>query len=367
MARQRLKARKDGRYQTSATWKGERVFFYGKTQANALKAKKDFLDGKTPKPSRLTVETFMKDWLEDVARPGLRPGSYRQYESLLRCRILPAFGGMKLQEVTGPAIQKFCNGLTKARLAPRTVRAVHKVLHSALGYAVEQGLLTQNPAAKIRLPVIEDVHGKAMKPAEVKAFIAACEGAPYGDFFLTMLTLGTRPGELRALKWAQVDWQDGLVLIVSTLTRHSGTWQVSPPKTKASVRAIPMTPQTIEALQRQRDMQEEQRERAGTPWREFGFVFTTALGGPLDQSRLRRAFVSICEDAGLKDRGYTPHALRHSYGTALALAGVDVKARMALMGHVTISQALAYTTVVDQQVREAAARLGVVLGGSSSG
>jgi site-specific recombinase XerD len=74
-------------------------------------------------------------------------------------------------------------------------------------------------------------------------------------------------------------------------------------------------------------------------------------GKPLTYEGLRRVFRYHRERAGVP-AGH-PHALRHSFGTALAEAGVDLAVMQALMGHDHVDSAAAYIHLSPQYVRRA--------------
>ena len=103
------------------------------------------------------------------------------------------------------------------------------------------------------------------------------------------------------------------------------------PKTEKGKRAIPLPPEVVEAFMRRRKVQLEDKALAGDRWNERGFVFTTTVGTPVDDSKIRKALNRALEDAGISQRPF--HDLRHTCGTFLASVGVQPKELQRILGH----------------------------------
>ncbi len=121
-----------------------------------------------------------------------------------------------------------------------------------------------------------------------------------------------RLGNIISLKWSQVDLFRRLIYI-------GGTGQTRTKNNEPLV--IPMNQKVFELLKR----------RAKVRHLSNDFVLTSPEGRPLDPSNLRRAFKKACEKAGIKNLRI--HDLRHTYGTRLAQAGVDLYTISKLLGH----------------------------------
>ncbi len=127
---------------------------------------------------------------------------------------------------------------------------------------------------------------------------------------------GLRPSEARALRWSCVDF-DGMTVTINR--QMSSGDQLAPPKTRRSLRTVPIDETTTDCLAAWQDSQAETRHRFGSRWEDQGLVVTTRYGSPINAPNLRRMMEAACEEAGI-DR-YVPYELRHSAITFQIEAG----------------------------------------------
>ena len=148
--------------------------------------------------------------------------------------------------------------------------------------------------------------------------------------------LGLRVGEILGLQWGDVD------LLNATLTVRRSVYQyhVGPAKTPYSEAALPLAPEVVSALG---------NWLAQASYRADGdFVFPSAKGGPRDADKLRENVLQPAADrAKLGKIGW--HSLRHSFATALDVAGARMKVAQALMRHASITTTMdIYTGTVER-------------------
>jgi len=116
---------------------------------------------------------------------------------------------------------------------------------------------------------------------------------------------------------------------------------LNPPKRKNSCRTVKLTRTALEALKRHRARQNEERLRAGARWTDMSLVFPNRLGKLMDANNLyHRDWKNLLKRAGLSDRGFTFHALRHTFATTLLRQNVNPKIVQHQLGHATISQTM---------------------------
>ena len=97
-----------------------------------------------------------------------RPETYRQYESHMRVHVLPALGGKQLRNVTRTDLQTFTDHLS-AKLAPRTVRAIHDIVRQLLRRAaVLDHRIPTSPCVGIELPEITHQRVHVLTPGQVR-------------------------------------------------------------------------------------------------------------------------------------------------------------------------------------------------------
>jgi integrase len=355
MPQKDYKQRADGRY--LLTWKppGEDVRgYYGYTVEEAEeKRQKDkaryLLDIPAVRTTSQTFGQYFKAWLDDVKQRvddgQLHYGTYHTYRSLGENHLLPVLEKIKLQDVTRAHIQRACDRAAKGGLAPRSVKTVHQVAAMVLNAAGPDGdeLVPRNPARKVRLPEIEDREPEALTPTEWAAFVAAAKLRRHGDFFIAQGSTGGRTGEWRGMPFtkAHPDGAEPYVEVTGTWTYLPGGSRLTATKRKSSVRTIPLAPEAAAAIRRQLDRLPEMRAVAGLRWRERGLLFPNSRGGVLEYRSLTRRV----------------YALRVTFPTGLAIAGVDAKVRMALMGQKSEVVNQGYTDVLPLMKRDAVQRL----------
>jgi integrase len=168
-----------------------------------------------------TVAELIQRWLE--WRLSVRPisptvGTYRGY---LHRSILPALGKLPLGRLDAATLDTFYAQLRKQGgkgglpMAASSVRQVHAILSGALGRAVVWGWIGQNPARLATPPSVEkaDVAPPVVEEAVRLLSVVQEEDAELGVFVRPAVVLGARRGELCALRWSDVDFDRGDVLI----------------------------------------------------------------------------------------------------------------------------------------------------------
>ncbi len=133
------------------------------------------------------------------------------------------------------------------------------------------------------------------------------------------------------------------------LQRGTGGLQLVEPKSAKGRRTFNLGEIAVAALRRHRERQNGERLLAGSLWEDGDFVFTTAVGRPLDARNVVRQFKRQLVDAGLPDIRF--HDLRHSCATLLLAQGVPARALMDLLGHSQISLTLGTYSHVSQELR----------------
>ena len=125
-----------------------------RTQAEAQRALNVFLteadQGQVVPNSRITVEEYLRGWLEGLPARGLRTRTIETYESLIRVHVVPALGPVRMQALSALHLDRLYarlrSGDPREPLSARTVRIVHTVLRRALADAERQGIVPRNVA-----------------------------------------------------------------------------------------------------------------------------------------------------------------------------------------------------------------------------
>lgn len=225
-----------------------------------------------------------------------------------------------------------------------TVNYEIKTLSAWFRYWIKRGELLANPAENVelfRVPRRKPL--KFWATEQLEAFFSACDPFERRAFSLLLLS-GMRRGEIEHLEWSDVDFDAGVIEI-----QAKADWS---PKTFSSERAIPITPALREILD------EHYRERRSDRW-----VIGNRAGNR--ETHLLEKLKKNCRRACIRPAAATLHALRHSFGAHLRMAGTPLATIGDLLGHADLSTTQIYTRVGVGYLRDAASQLTPLVGGVS--
>jgi integrase len=364
--------RADGRWVASVDlgWeegKRRRRDLYGRTRrevaeklAHAMQAQKE---GRELPPERTLIGPFLTNWLETVAKPGVRPLTYVAYEKVIRLHLKPALEKKRLVRLAPAEVQKLLNAKSAGGLSPRSVREIRGVLRTALNQALRWGLVGRNVAALVEPPKVEAHDGTALTVAQARAFLAACKGDRLEALYVVALSMGLRQGEALGLRWQDVDTESNVLRPRKQVQRIERRLQLVDLKTKRSRRALPLLPFASAALREHRTRQLAERLKAGPAWQDLDLVFSTQIGTPLEARNVWRWLAKIRTSVeGLP--AFSFHDQRRTCASLLTALGVQPRVVMEILGHTQIALTMeTYTQVVQESMTEAVGRLDTALGG----
>ena len=182
--------------------------------------------------------------------------------------------------------------------------------------------------------------------------------------FLMDLSTGMRLGELLALKWKNVDLEQGIVWVRESVTRvrtHDPEdvktkLITQAPKTKSGCREIPLPIVIVVMLKKHKEKQESKVHEPDIHYEDKGLVFCTENGNYIEPRNFMRKFYNLLYKAGLTRTNV--HSMHHSFATKLFEANESAKTVQELMGHSDISHTLnIYTHVMPEIKRSAIQKL----------
>ena len=272
-----------------------------------------------------TFDDAAAGWLRYVEVDRQRkPSTVAGYKILVRSQLLPAFGGMALEDVTTEKIEQWLSSLSGAA-SSRSKALV--LLHGILKRARKVWGLQANAAAVVEKPTLArsgDI--QVFSPEEVWSLVRAAESEQDAAIYLTAAFTGLRLGELLALRWREVDFTGAVIRVRASYSMGA----LTTPKS-GKVRAVPMAPNVAQAL-----AQLGQR----TNWvGEDDLVFCGVAGGYLDGSALRRRYKAALTAAALRPLRF--HDLRHTFGTRM-IAKADIRRVQEWMGHADVQTTMRY-------------------------
>jgi len=364
-----IRQRPDGRWEArytaghdSGTGKQVQKSVYGATQKEVLKKlqgiQTDRERGVYLEPNRITLGQWLEVWRTEYLG-GVKPNSQYDYTALIRNHVAPALGAVRLQKLTPHQVQGFYNSLQRDKgLAPKTVKNVHGVLHSALKQAQRLGYIQRNPADNINLPRVERPDIKPMSEDVLPRFLKAIQGHEFEAVYVVTVFTGMRKGEVLGLSWDNIDFERGTVCIRQQLLKKRGENAFMLASLKNDKPRIITPAQDIMAILRgERVRQKRNQLQAGAAWNNpDNLVFTNPLGRHLIPNTVFFNFKRIVAALGVPNLRF--HDLRHTYAVNALRGGDDIKTVQDNLGHHTAAFTLdTYGHVTEQMKRDSAARM----------
>ncbi|MFC1944888.1 tyrosine-type recombinase/integrase [Chloroflexota bacterium] len=319
-------------------------------------------NGTFMKPGKTTLGEYLERWLKEYAWPNLAPRTAEGYESIVRCHLVPALGGILLTKLKPEHLQRYYSEkLSGGRydgngaLTRTTVSHHHTCIHRALKMALQWGLISRNPADAISAPRPQRSDIQTMNEEDLNTFLEAAKRTPYYVLFHLALSTGMRRSELLALRWCDMD----LPLCQAYITRslhHLRTGEIvfRAPKTAKGRRMVSLSPSDAILLQEHKDKQAEIRASLGISLKDDDLVFSDLEGKPFLPDTISHAWVRLAERTGLK--GIRLHDARHTHASLLLKQGVHPKIVQERLGHATISTTLDLYSHVSPGLQQAAAK-----------
>jgi integrase len=289
-----------------------------------------------------------EDWC--VSKGDRRPGTVGNWRAQIDLHLNPKLGDLRLDRIDVVLIEKLRDEL-RAKLRPKSVNAVLTTAAAIFKLAVRRKLATGNPAAdaerafmgatELKDETTKEQRGDGVRPLrpeevldpnEIRKVLEKTDPGYYRTLFLTAYLTGMRSGELFALRWSDIELKGidaetgkepsrGRIFI-----RRSLSWarvkkddgpvrpRFFPPKTKAGVRTLPIPTELAGALR---------RWKLQSPQSEHDLAFPMPDGQPMHRSTAPRyGLWPALSRAGI--RRVNMHSLRHSFASALIIAGAPV-------------------------------------------
>ena len=358
-----IRKRPDGRWEARyvSPKDGRQRSLYGKTRAEVrqkLTAVMSDVDcGTYIDASSMTVGQWLDIWLKDFCRD-IKLTTVDIYASYVHNQLKPRIGSIRIDKLTKVNVQLMLNDVQEDGIAASTAQTIRCTLSSALQKAVDMDMLRSNPCKGVTVRRTTTENMCIIDRDKIPAFVGAAQNTAYGSMIVFALLTGMRSGELRGLRWSDVD-ASGTLHVTRQLAYAKGRYFFQSPK-NGSTRRFCLSDAALALLKQHRIRQNEQRLKAGAKWVDdeitADLVFRTALGKHVQQSYLHRCVKQAGKAVGMPD--ISPHDLRHSFAVAALRSGMDVKTLQSILGHASASITLdVYAHYTEDMSAAAAARL----------
>ena len=315
--------------------------------------------------------TFLRNWLE-IVRPTVEPTTFGAYNSGVTKRIIPYFDekhpNLRLVDLTPKMIQDYYTYEMKHNgVSANTVKHCHANIHRALKYAFKTGLIDVNPADRVDIPKRDVFETEPYTEKEITQLFEAVKDTPLELIVILTAFYGLRREEVLGLKWNAIDFDKRTITIKNVVTEalvdgKQTLVQRNTPKTKSSLRSLPLVPPVEEMLKNMKRAQEANRALCGRSYNKeyLEYVYVDQLGNLMKPGYLSDRFPKFLESNGLRRIRF--HDLRHSCATLLYANGVALKDIQMWLGHNNISTTSNIYTHLDfsSKVDSANAILGIL-------
>jgi integrase len=291
------------------------------------------------------------------------------------------FARIKLKDITKKMYQNALTDLkNEKKLAHNTISGIHGTARMIFKRALEQDLILSDPTQFAFIPkdkkTVEDIEStnvqdKYLEKEELKLFLDKAKELneeSYTILFVLAWT-GFRAGELLALKWKDVDFEERTINITKTYynpTNNTKKFYLLPPKTQGSIRKIIVEDEVLKVLQKHQIKQKMIKLQLGDEYFDGDFVFGRMnppyFGYPHFIKTVENRMEAVLKQLPNIKKHLTPHSLRHTHTSLLAEAGVELLQIMDRLGHTedeTTTQV--YLHITKDRKKEASQKFGELM------
>lgn len=348
--------------ETDSTPKGKRDTISLRVQEE--KVIQDKKDGMKAGTGKMILNEMFEIYFS--TKRNLKQSTRTNYRYMWDKYVKESLGKRKLNSLRKSDVLHFYNDLIDAGFKPNSMEIMNTILHPTLQMAVEDGYIRLNPSAGC-MAEIKKSHEwtkpkrHALTIEEQEAFISyTAKSEMYSHWlplFTTLLGTGCRIGEIIGLRWDDVDFKNNVISINHNLVyriQDNGEceFHITTPKTKNSVRVVPLLAEVKQALLEERKQQFAMGGLNCTVIDGYtNFVFQNRYGNVHNPMTINRAIKRIytaynkeeAEKAKKEHRKpimiphFSCHNLRHTFCTRFCENETNIKVIQEIMGHSDIT------------------------------
>ena len=276
------------------------------------------------------------DWLE-FQKPQLKLTSINKYTNMLNSYLLPELGTLQMTQINRTIVSAMlchllCAGGQKQKgLTPRTVTSVYTILKSVFDYARREKDLAVVDISGIPIKQTQkELRVLSQTEQDTLSRFLCANPDPCHLGILVCLYTGLRIGEICALRWQDISFDEHLLYVNRAMqrvqlldSRKARTEvRVSTPKSDCSIRKIPLPDELLRLLTAQRSEAE-------------AFLLTGTDKRYMEPRTLQNRFHIVLKKCELRDVNF--HTLRHTFATRCVELGFDVKSLSEILGHANVN------------------------------
>lgn len=347
----------------------KRKVFYGNTKNEVVdkianfKAKQNLDD--IPADDKITLQEWFYNYLFQFRIHDMKPSTFDRYYGIYNNYVLNSpIGKKKLIDLRTIDFQKYYTVLLKEK-AVSNVKSINRYISTCINEAVRQGYINKNYTVNVRLPKTEESETiNVLSIQDQRKFIEYIKNndVELKNFFILALGTGMRQGEIMGLKWNDINFKTKTITITRSLKKvtfinadgsRRSEYIEQTPKTKSSIREIPISESVLKCLKDQEKIQKLNKLYIDNSlYINSDYVFTDKIGNTIDKNKPNRHFRAILEKLDITPIKF--HSLRHTFATRLFEKNIPVKTVQSLLGHKDINTTMnIYTHVMKEQKEKA--------------
>jgi integrase len=301
-----------------------------------------------PRRGRVPLSAIAEDWLR--SRSSLKRRARETDESNWRIHVEPQFGNLPIASITPADVASWVGGLVANGRSASSAGRYLVTLRSILAFAVDDGRISANPAARVRAPRSSHVRREGMHLSieQLHDLADACKGR-YGELVLVLGLAGLRWGELAGLQVGDRVYVPGRGLrVVRAVLSSTGSGELFVDTLKnRRARTVPLVPELVPIVDRWAE------GKSRDDW-----LFGAPLGGPLSERNWKRSVGWSTATAAIGGTAFRVHDLRHTAASVWLGSGADPKV-VRILGHASAAMTMdLYGHLIDANLWSAAERVG---------
>ncbi|MDR0398003.1 MAG: site-specific integrase [Candidatus Nomurabacteria bacterium] len=281
--------------------------------------------------SKRTTGEYLEYWLKYISAPRVRDITQAGREMTVKNHLMPTVGNIPLTSLRPDHIRMMLTKFEQDGKSRYVQKVAKQLLSTAIKDAVKLELVSRNVTLSVDTPKYKYKERKVWDKEQVARFLDFIKDHKYSALFEIMFHYGLRRGEVIGLRWRDIDFQKNEIHIRQTIAEVRYKLVVSEPKTKSSIRDLPLLPRVKSALLRHK-LAEAKYDYADD------LIFHSSIGNPVDPRSLLTTFQWLAKNAGLPK--LCLHEIRHTVATLLKDAGVSPKDAQVILGHSDIATTL---------------------------
>ncbi|WP_194189629.1 site-specific integrase [Clostridium chrysemydis] len=330
-----------------------------RTKSDAQKALRDALNdyensGSLLVENNLTFSDYLDYWFDQHIKINCKYKTQQYYKGTIENHLKPELGSYKIKSLTPVRLQEFLNSKYLAGFSKSSLSHFSSLISSSLKMAVyPYKFIKDNPMQYVKIPKINNINtnSKNTKTITLDEFKKITNRFPFGSTFHVPLQIafltGLRAGEVCALRWTNIDFNNKTLTVDSTLIdKGQGIFELGTPKTNSSYRSISIGGTLLDILKKHREFQEKNKEKYSIYYFDSDFICTKENGHLVTTGSFKYLSRVINNELNID---FSFHYLRHTHATLLLEGGANIKDIQHRLGHSKLSTTMdTYSHVTKQ-------------------